>query len=151
MPAGAWDAYRRALAALAARLAAAEAGALPGDLIPLAPWGRGGVVSVVPWRGEGPARAAVDLLAARAGVTPRLAERPREAGPALEVASLAAVVALAVDAPADRLALALALEGVLAWHRESDRRSAPRDALAFALAHAAGRLAEAGRPVPPGL
>jgi hypothetical protein len=43
------------------------------------------------------------------------------------------------------------VEGVVAWFRESDRRAPPRNALAFALDHARGRLEGTGRPLPPGL
>ena len=146
-----WPAYRDALAALAGRLAAADAGPLPGDLVPLERFGAHGILAVVPWEGEGRARAEVHLLATRGGPVPRAGERPREAGPAFEVCSLALLVALAADAGEDRLALALGVEGVLAWFRESDRMSAPRNGLAFALVHAGARLAEAGRPPPPGL
>ena len=66
-----------------------------------------------------------------------------------EIAALALLVALAADAgPDDRLALALGIEGLLSWFRESDRGFPSRNALAFALAHADGRLRESGRPQP---
>ena len=88
----------------------------------------------------------VQLLESHAGPVPRLADRPQESGPFAEVAALALMIALAVDREEDRLPLALGAEGVIAWFRESDRRAAPRNALAFALAHADERLKQAGRP-----
>jgi hypothetical protein len=93
-----------------------------------------------------------ELLEPRGGLVPRLADAPGTAGPAKEIAALTLLVALAVDGDADaRLALGLGVEGVVAWFRESDRRAAPRNALAFALAHARDRLGETGRSLPPGL
>ncbi len=145
-----WEALRAGLAALATRVAAAE-GPLPGDLAPLERLGVPGHLAVVPWEGPGLARLEAHLLDTRAGLVPLLAHRPEEAGPHAEIASLALLIALAADADPDRLALALGIEGVLAWYRESDRLSAPRNALAYAMAHVRERLAGSGRPLPAGL
>ena len=141
-----WPPFRDALAVLAGRLASAGPGPLPGDLVDLRPLGGSGGLAVVPWEGPGRARVEVQLLGSQAGPVPRLADRPGESGPFAEVAALALLIALSVDREEDRLPLALGAEGVLAWFRESDRRAAPRNALAFALAHADERLKQAGRP-----
>jgi hypothetical protein len=147
-----WIAYRDALTRVATGMAAAEGGPLPGDLVPLERLGVTGVLSVVPWEGPGAARVVGEVLDTRGGLVPRITEGPRTGGAAREIAALALLVALAAEAGADfRLALALGTEGVVAWFRDSDRRGASRNALAFALAHAKGRLREAGRSLPSGL
>ena len=57
-----------------------------------------------------------------AGPVPRMTREPESAGPVKEIAAIALLVALAADAgPDDRLALALGIEGLLSWFRESDR------------------------------
>ncbi|HMO00170.1 MAG TPA: hypothetical protein PKD59_12215 [Miltoncostaeaceae bacterium] len=145
-PEARWPAFRDALAALAGRLAAAPPGPLPDDLVDLRPLGAPGGLTVVPWEGPGRARVEVQLLDSLGGTVPRFADRPAASGPFAEVASLALLIALSADREEDRLPLALGAEGVIAWFRESDRRAAPRNALAFALAHADGRLRRAGRP-----
>lgn len=147
---GRWEAFRTALVSLASRIAPAD-GALPGDLVPLEGLGVPGALAVVPWEGPGRGRVEIQLLETRAGLVPRLADHPDEPGPHTEIAALTLLVALAADADPDRLTIALGIEGVLAWYRESDRRAAPRTALAFALAHARDRLAAAGRSLPPGI
>ena len=147
-----WEAYRDALARASTEIVAAGDGLLPGDLVPLERLGVPGVLTVVPWEGPGAARLIVELLESRGGLVPRVAEAPATSGPAREIAALTLLVALTADAGADaRLALALGVEGVVAWFRESDRRAPPRNALAFALDHAKGRLEGAGRSLPPGL
>ena len=145
-----WEAFRGTLAQFATRIAA-EAGALPGDLVALDRLGVPGPLAVVAWEGPGRARVDAHLLSTRGGLVPRLADHPDEAGPLKEIAALALLVALAADADPDRLTLALGIEGILAWFRESDRLSAPRNVLGFALAHARSRLAESGRSLPGGL
>lgn len=147
-----WEAYRDALARAATGIAAAGREPLPGDLVALERLGVAGPLAVVPWEGPGAARVEAELLATRGGLVPRLAGAPATAGPAKEIAALALLVALAVDADTEgRLALALGVEGVVAWFRQSDRLAASRNALAFALAHAEERLSETGRSLPPGL
>lgn len=140
-----WEAFRGILGPLALRLAGTPQGPLAGDLAPLERFGIPGALAVVPWEGPGRARVEVHLLSTRGGLVPRLADRPDEAGPHKEIAALALLVALAADADPDRLTLALGIEGILAWYRESDRLAAPRNALAFARAHARDRLRESGR------
>jgi hypothetical protein len=144
-----WTPYRDALAALATRVARAEAGPLPGDLAPLDGLGQSGLLNVVPWEGPGRETVEVEVVPSHAGPVPRMAREPESAGPVKEIAAIALLVALAADAgPDDRLALALGIEGLLSWFRESDRGFPTRNALGFALAHADGRLRESGRPQP---
>lgn len=146
-----WEAFRAILAQLASRIAGTEREILPGDLVPLQRFGVPGALAVVAWEGPGRGRVEAHLLETRGGLVPRLVDHPEEAGPLKEIAALALLVALAADADPDRLTLALGIEGILAWYRETDRLSPPRNVLNFALAHAAGRLAESGRSLPAGL
>lgn len=145
-----WEAYRETLVSVAGTLARAAEGPLPGGLVDLGRLGVAGDLAVVPWEGPGRARVEAQLLSSRAGPVPLLSGHPDESGPFTEVASLALLVALAVDSEQDRLPLALGVEGALAWFRESDRRAPPRNALAFALSHADVRLRQAGRAGLPG-
>lgn len=149
-PAPRWIPYRDVLVALAARLAVVPAGPLPGGLVRLDALGPTGTLDVVPWEGDGRARVDFDLVSSPGGVVPGVPVRPEEAGPAVEIASLALLIALAADDDPARLPLAFGLEGLMAWHRESDRAAPARDALRFALAHADGRLREVGRALPAG-
>lgn len=152
LPQPRWEAYRDLLGAVATRVAAAGAESLPGDLVPLERLGLSGALAVVAWEGDGAGRVEAALLGTRGGLVPKLIDSPREPGPLKEIAALALLVALAADADeSGRLALALSVEGLLAWFRESDRMSAPRNVLIFALAHAGGRLREVGRALPAGL
>ena len=146
-----WEAFRAVLVQLATQIAASQTGPLRGDLVPLERLGLPGALAVVAWEGPGRARVEAHLLSTRGGLVPRLADHPQEAGPLKEIAALALLVALAADADPDRLALALGIEGILAWYRESDRLSPPRKVLVFAMAHARDRLAASGRTIPIGL
>lgn len=146
-----WEAYRATLAPLAHGVATAGSGPLPGGLVRLDALGPVGVLEVVSWQGPGLLGVETDLVGSAAGPVPRLSQRPKDPGPGLEIATLALAIAVAVDAVEDRLALALGIEGLLAWHRHSDRLAPPRDPLTFSLAHAGTRLREAGRALPPGL
>lgn len=144
-----WVPYREALATLATRLSRADAGPLPGDLAPLDGLSQSGLLQLVPWEGPGRENVEVEIVPTHAGPVPRMAKEPESAGPVKEISALALLVALAADADPDgRLALALGIEGLLSWFRESDRLFPTRNALAFALAHADGRLRESGRPLP---
>lgn len=146
-----WEGLRSILTPLATRIAEGGEGPLPGDLAPLEALGVPGCLAVVRWEGPGLARLEADLLSTRGGLVPVLAEHPAEAGPVKELAALALLIALAADADPGRLALALGIEGVLAWYRQSDRLSPPRNALGYALAHVRERLSASGMPVPAGL
>jgi hypothetical protein len=148
---GRWPPFRDALARASQGIAAAGDEPLPGDLVPLEGLGVAGSLAVVPWEGAGVMSVSAEVLGARGGLVPKLTDAPGS-GPAKEIAALTLLIALAVDGDAgERLALALGVEGVLAWFRESDRRAPARNALAFALAHAGDRLAGSGRSLPPGL
>lgn len=141
LPEAAWARDRAALAILATGVAAAGSGPLPGTLVPLDDFGLGGALEVVPWAGPGRETVECELLASRGGLVPRYSREPESIGPAKEIAALALLVALAADAgPRERLRLALGIEGLLGWFRESDRLAAPRNALAYALVHADERL-----------
>lgn len=145
------EALMEGLVGLATGVASAAEGPLPGGLVVLDRLGPGGMLMVVPWEGPGRLRVVTDVVGSARGPVPRLVDRPAEAGPALEIAALALLIAVAVDVEGDRLALALGIEGLLAWYREADRLSPPGDALAFALARADARIREGGGALPPGL
>ena len=114
--------------------------------------GSRGLLGVVPWEGPGRPRIRAELTAAAVAPVVVLRDPPPRGGRTLPVAALALMVALGADADADaRLALALAIEGLLGWYQQSHRLTAIRQASAYALVHAAERLAEAGRAMPPGL
>lgn len=146
-----WGPLQAELVAAAQGIAATSEGPLPGGLVDLDRLGPGGWLEVVPWEGEGRLRVVTELARSSVGPVPKLVQRPGESGPALEIAALALLIAVAVDLEQDRLALALGVEGLMAWHRDSDRQASPRDAFAFALVHAADRLAASGGSLPPGL
>jgi hypothetical protein len=145
-----WPAFRTALVELAKGINQAAEGPLPGDLLSLDELGASGELVIVDWQGEGRARVEVELVKARAAVVPVLSASPDEAGPFREVAALALILADAEDADAhQRLRLALAVEGIIFWFRDSDRRAPPRNALAFALNHVDVRLKERSEGVHP--
>lgn len=101
----------------------------------------------------GRGRVVFEMHRGRAGaVVPRIVESPSFAGPSVEIAALALVCHVAGPAAyGERLALALCVEGLLAWYRQADRMIPPGQAMTWALAHTAERLAEAGREPPAGL
>jgi hypothetical protein len=147
-----WEALRAAVAPLARGLVAAGAEPLAGDLVPMEAFGARGWLTVVPWEGRGRSGLRAELVTAAVAPAVVLRDPPARGGRAMPLAALALMLALAADADPDgRLALALAAEGVVNWYRESHRLTPVRQAAAFALVYAADRLAEAGRPVPPGL
>ncbi len=151
-PIGWWDSYRTSLRKLAIGISEAQERPLRGDLVSLEPFGRRDALEVVPWRGSTPGAVRADVVSTRAGLVPRLRSRHKEPGPAIAVSAMGLVIALAADADRDgRLALALGIEGTLAWYRESDRHSAPRLAFGYALEHARSRLLLEGAVLPPGL
>lgn len=146
------DALGECLVELAVGIAGASDGELPFALVHLGPLGVREYLQVVPWDGDGRGRVDAEVVAAAGGTrVPRVTAAPEYAGPSVEIAALALVASLAEPPDGDvRLALALGVEGVLAWYREADERTPPRDALASALVHAADRMAEAGRVLPAG-
>lgn len=124
-----------------------------GRFVHLGPLGVAEFLTIESWDEPGQGRVAFDVLNGRAGsVVPRLTDSPPFAGPSVEIAALALICHVAAGAgPSQRLALALCLEGLLAWYREADRMIPPPQAVTYALAHAGDRLAQAGREPPPGL
>jgi hypothetical protein len=146
---GRWsDAYRDTLVAVA-EAASATTTPIPGDLVPLAPFGVRGVLQVEPWTGSGRTQVVAELAPSAVGPVPVLRKGPPRGGPVTAICALALLVALAVDADDEgRLALALTVEGLVGWYTESHRLTAPRNAVAYAIAHASARLEEAGRSLP---
>ncbi len=109
-------------------------------------------VAVVTSAGPGDLRVELRLTHSPVGPSPSLGDR------SVGIQSLALAmeaVALVVfeDAPADeRLAAALAIEGVLAWFYDaSPGHRPPAQAMGYALAYAAARFEGVGRPVPSAL
>ena len=145
-----WPALRTAIVELAKGINQSPSGPLPEDLVSLDEFGAPGELAVVEWQGEGRARVEVQLIKARAALVPYLAATPDEAGPFREIAVLALGLAMAEVASAhERTRLALGLEGIVFWFRDSDRRAPPRNALAFALNHVEVRLEETTRDAHP--
>ena len=145
-----WPPLREAMVDLAKGINQAPPGPLPEDLVPLDQLGARGDLLVVDWQGEGRARVEVQVVKARAAIVPHLAATPDEAGPFREIAALALALAMAEEADAhERTRIALGLEGVVFWFRDSDRRAPPRNALAFALNHVEVRLEEKAGDVHP--
>ncbi len=143
--------FAECLVEVASGIARAGAGDLPFALVHLGPLGVRDYLELVEWDESARGRIDAEVIAGRGGAVPRITAAPEFAGPSVEIAALALTAHLAGPADADlRMALALGVEGVLAWYREADPRTPPRDALAFALAHAADRMAEAGRSMPAG-
>ncbi len=136
-----WPPLREAMVDLAKGINQSPPGPLPEDLVSLDQLGAHGDLLVVDWQGEGRARVEVQLVKARAAIVPHLASTPDEAGPFREIAALALALAMAEDADThERTRIALGLEGIVFWFRDSDRRAPPRNALAFALNHVEVRL-----------
>ena len=143
--------FRDAVAGLARSVVEAGEAPLPAGLVILDPLGARGALEVVEWDGRGRATVTVEIAQTAGGLVPTLRDPPSSEA-AVAICALALALALAVDAGAeDRLALALTLEGVVAWYRASHRLTPPRHALVYALAHARDRLREAGRALPPAL
>lgn len=109
------------------------------------------VVVVTP-AGPGDLRVELQLTHSSIGVTPSLGGQS-VGTQSLTLAAEAVALVGFEDAPRDeRLAAALALEGVLAWfHDGSAGHRAPSQAMAYALAYAAARFEGAGRSAPASL
>jgi hypothetical protein len=145
-----WPAFRTAMVELAKGINQAPSGPLPGDILSLDELGATSDLVIVEWQGEGRALVEAELVRARAAVLPRLGAHPDEAGPFREIAALALILAEAEDADShQRLRLALAVEGLIFWFRDSDRRAPPHNALAFALNHVDVRLHERSEGIHP--
>ena len=138
--------------AVATAIAASPDGAVPAGTIEM-PTRAQGVVPVSPGQWDDACRSApvtVELVHAAVGPVP-----VRKGSPPAPSLVLGGLVAAAWDArgagPEGRLALALALEGLIAWYAEAHRLTPARDAVASARIHAADRLRAAGHPLPPAL
>ena len=108
-------------------------------------------VQLASWSGDrGLTRVWAEISHSAVGPVPLIKGSP-SAG-MLMLAGLCAVMDDAERSDADgRLALALALEGLIAWYAEAHRMTPARDAVRSARAHAADRLRSAGRDLPPSL
>jgi hypothetical protein len=150
-PEARWPALRDGIARLANGVVAAGTEGLSPELVPLEPFGGRGHLALVSAGARSDWVTRADVISGAAGTVPRLRSRPEQPGPSVELSSLAAPLAVArMAGRAERLAIGFGLEGLLAWHREADRRSPPYKALAYATAHMDGRLAELGLAWPPG-
>lgn len=99
--------------------------------------------------GEGQPRVVVRVIDSAAGPAPT--HSGLAPGPITLAAATAAVLGVALDGaePGVRMSAALAVEGVLIWHRKGGaRRESPAGGAAGALLYAIARLDEAGSPVP---
>jgi hypothetical protein len=94
----------------------------------------------------------IELLLERSsrGPLPSLAPSAAEVSQVADGATAAFAVCLAPRDPDLRLAGALALEGLLGWYSvDNPRRKLTEEAVAFAIRHAASRMAEQGHGAPP--
>jgi len=134
---------------VATAIAGSPDGELPSGTVTV-PTRREGIVDMrlVPWSGAR-GGAVVTLELVRSAVGPVPVARSSPSATSLVLAGLMAACAEAGATDADgRLALALAIEGLIAWYVDSHRLTPVRDAVESARTHAADRLRQAGR-VPP--
>jgi hypothetical protein len=137
---------------LATTIATTPEGPLPDGAVRAATRTRGTLdVEIVPWSGAaGLTRVELDLVPSAVGPVPVTKGSP--SAPVLLLAGLVAALEGAGESnPDDRLALALALEGLTAWYRVAHRLTPARDAVEAARLHAADRLRAAGQALPPAL
>lgn len=134
-------------------VATAIAGSPDGTVAPgtvTVPTRREGIVDMelVPWSGaRGGVTVTLDLVRSAVGPVPVC--RSGSSSTMLMLAGLMAACWDARDSGADsRLALALSIEGLIAWYAEAHRLTPVRDAVESARTHAADRMRAAGR-VPP--
>lgn len=146
-------AFGEAVKRLASAIADSADGTIPEGI--LRAQGRGGPsleVQFTEWpSSRGGTRVRINLEKSAVGPVGVLKSPPRSP----QVLGLAALVAGAWDARQEdahgRLALGLAMEGLLAWYREAHRMTPPRQAVEAARTHAMDRLEAAGRSLPPAL
>lgn len=138
--------------ALATAIARSPDGSVPEGTIEV-PTRAHGPVPVLAGEWDDACRAApvtVELVHSAVGPVP-----VRKGSPPAPSLVLGGLVAAAWDArgagPEGRLALALALEGLISWYAEAHRLTPARDAVASARIHAAERLRAAGHQLPPAL
>jgi hypothetical protein len=121
----------------------------PGTIHVIARGGAPVDMLLVPWSGQrGARRITMDLVRSAVGPVP-VARKPPAAS-SLVLAGLMASEWEAQQGGAEhRLALALALEGLINWYREAHRLTPVRDAVEAARTHAADRMRAAGHDLPP--
>lgn len=138
--------------AVATAIATSPDGTIPDGTIVLTTRSRGTVdVALCEWVDSRRASSVtVDLV--HSGVGPVPVRKGSPPAPSLLLGGLVAAAREARGAgPDDRLALALALEGLTSWYAEAHRLTPARDAVASARIHAAERLRAAGHALPPAL
>jgi len=136
--------------ALATAVAASDDGRVPEGTVKISTRTQGVVpVELVAWSGERSlTRVTAEIAHSAVGPVPLIKGSP-SAG-MLVLAGLCAVMDESELSGAEgRLALALALEGLITWYGESHRMTPARDAVRAARAHAADRLRSAGHELPP--
>ncbi len=146
-------AFGDAVSRLASAIADTADGMIPDDIVRAQV--RGGQtteVQLTEWpSGRGGTRVRINLERSAVGPVGILKSPPRSP----QVLGLAALVAGAWGARQEdahgRLALALAMEGLLGWYREAHRMTPPRQAVEAGRTHAMDRLQAAGRGLPPAL
>jgi len=109
-------------------------------------------IVVVPPAGPGDLRIELRLTHSSIGPSPSLGGRSVGTQSMALAAEAVALVGFEDAPPDERLAAALAMEGVLAWfHDASPGHRAPAQAMTYALAYAAARFEGVGRPAPAAL
>lgn len=106
-------------------------------------------VQLCAWSGaRGLTRVKAEIAHSSVGPVPLIKGSPSPG--MLVLAGLCAVMYEAEGSDAEgRLALALALEGLIGWYAEAHRMTPARDAVRSARSHAADRLRSAGHDLPP--
>ena len=135
---------------LASAVAASDDGRVPEGTVRVATRTQGVVaVQLGTWSGDrGLTRVKAEIAHSSVGPVPLI---KGSASPGMLVlAGLCAVMDESERSDAaGRLALALALEGLIAWYGESHRMTPARDAVRSARSHAVDRLRSAGHDLPP--
>ena len=137
---------------LATAVAASDDGRVPEGTVRVNTRTQGVVpVQLAAWSGaRGITRVKAEIAHSPVGPVPLVKGSPSPG--MLVLAGLCAVMDESEASDADaRLALALSLEGLIAWYAESHRMTPARDAVRAARAHAVDRLRSAGRDLPPSL
>jgi len=135
---------------LATAVAQSPDGRVPDGAVRVATRTQGMVpVQICAWSGDrGLTRVKAEISRSSVGPVPLIKGSP--AAGTLVLAGLCAAMDQSEAGDADdRLALALALEGLIVWYAEAHRMTPARDAVHAARSHAAERLQAAGRALPP--
>ncbi len=138
--------------ALATAIAASPDGEVPAGTVSVVT--RAGTpveMRLVPWSGaRGARRITVELVRSAVGPVPVTRRSPSATSLVLAGLMAAWWESTQVDAE-HRLALALALEGLINWYREAHRLTPARDAVEAARTHAADRIRAGGLDLPDSL